>query len=212
MTFEDMDFEDDFADDEDALIALEEEGDNRTFLIIAGILGGIALLVVICIVLWVAVLLPMQQRSVEQQAAVARQNTEVALMVERTSTADAQTAIARAWTSTPTNTLPPSPTPQATLTYTAVPTTAVVIVETTQTLSEESLNATSTALQATANYNADVLQVTLTARASLTAQSPPSQMPATGFADDVGLPVLIGVAVLLIVVIFLARRLRTAGK
>jgi LPXTG-motif cell wall-anchored protein len=35
-------------------------------------------------------------------------------------------------------------------------------------------------------------------------------MPDTGFADEVGIPSLIGIAILLVAVIFLARRLRTA--
>jgi LPXTG-motif cell wall-anchored protein len=36
-------------------------------------------------------------------------------------------------------------------------------------------------------------------------------LPQTGFAEDVGLPGLLGVAVVLVVVIFLTRRLRTAS-
>jgi LPXTG-motif cell wall-anchored protein len=35
-------------------------------------------------------------------------------------------------------------------------------------------------------------------------------LPKSGFADEVGAPSLLGLAVLLVVVIFLARRLRTA--
>jgi LPXTG-motif cell wall-anchored protein len=35
-------------------------------------------------------------------------------------------------------------------------------------------------------------------------------LPVTGFAEDVGVPGLVGLALVLIVVIFLARRLRTA--
>jgi LPXTG-motif cell wall-anchored protein len=35
-------------------------------------------------------------------------------------------------------------------------------------------------------------------------------LPTTGFADEVGIPGLLGMAVLLIAVIFLARRLRSA--
>jgi LPXTG-motif cell wall-anchored protein len=36
-------------------------------------------------------------------------------------------------------------------------------------------------------------------------------LPDTGFADDVGIPGLLGLALVLIVVVFLARRFRMAG-
>jgi LPXTG-motif cell wall-anchored protein len=38
----------------------------------------------------------------------------------------------------------------------------------------------------------------------------PTEIPKTGFAGEVGLPAMLGMAVLLIVIIILARRLRTA--
>jgi LPXTG-motif cell wall-anchored protein len=38
-----------------------------------------------------------------------------------------------------------------------------------------------------------------------------SGLPSTGFADDMGVPGLVGLALVLIVVVFLARRLRTAS-
>jgi LPXTG-motif cell wall-anchored protein len=53
--------------------------------------------------------------------------------------------------------------------------------------------------------NATLYAATLTAR-----PLQPTAIPNTGFADDVGLPAMLGMAVLLVVVIFLARRLRTA--
>jgi LPXTG-motif cell wall-anchored protein len=40
----------------------------------------------------------------------------------------------------------------------------------------------------------------------------PTALPTTGFADDVGLPGLLGVALLLVTVIVLTRRLRTAAS
>jgi LPXTG-motif cell wall-anchored protein len=46
---------------------------------------------------------------------------------------------------------------------------------------------------------------------TLVAAGSPTALPTTGFADEVGLPGLLGVAVLMIGVIFLARRLRTNG-
>jgi LPXTG-motif cell wall-anchored protein len=57
--------------------------------------------------------------------------------------------------------------------------------------------------------------VTLTANAvilgsTLTARPLTTSIPSTGFADEVGLPMMLGLAILLIAVIFLARRLRSA--
>jgi hypothetical protein len=45
-----------------------------------------------------------------------------------------------------------------------------------------------------------------------TATATPSALPTSGFADDVGLPGMFGLALLLVAVIFLARRLRTAAN
>ncbi|MCE1253622.1 MAG: LPXTG cell wall anchor domain-containing protein [Anaerolineae bacterium] len=49
---------------------------------------------------------------------------------------------------------------------------------------------------------------TLVAAAALT----PTALPETGFMDEVGLPVLMGMAVLLIFIIFMARRLRASAS
>jgi len=57
---------------------------------------------------------------------------------------------------------------------------------------------------------AAVLDPTAAAAATLTAQ--PTALPTTGFADQVGLPGLFGLGVLALVVIFLARRLRTSAR
>jgi LPXTG-motif cell wall-anchored protein len=65
--------------------------------------------------------------------------------------------------------------------------------------------ATATALHATLEANATLYVSTLTAR-----PLQPTEIPKTGFADEVGLPAMLGMAVLLIVIIILARRLRTA--
>ena len=74
----------------------------------------------------------------------------------------------------------------------------------------DAINATATALQATANYNALMLEATLTAQFSPTVTYSPDALPEGGFAERAGLPALLGFAALLVVVIFLARRLRSA--
>jgi len=106
---------DDFnIDMEDVDLGLEdeappEEASNRTFLLVAGIIGGILILSMICIAVYAMVFVPKtQSQRATQVAQINAQNTEVAL-------ASNLTAQARAWTATPTNTLPPStPTPSQT--------------------------------------------------------------------------------------------------
>ena len=182
--------------------AQPEESSNRTFLVVAAVLGGIALIALACIATYALVLLP---RSRNEQAArratLEAQNTEVAVIIASTSTSAAETAMAGSFTATPTLT-PLAPTATATTN----PTPVVVIEEVSPqapTLSSEM--ATATALHSTLQANATLYAATLTAK-----PLQPTAIPTTGFADEVGLPAMLGMAVLLVVVIFLARRLRSA--
>ncbi len=177
---------------------IAEEANNRTFLIIAAALGAIALLALICIAVYTLVLLPRnRQAQRSQQMTLEAQQTEVEAIVAATSTAAEITALAAAFTDTPTAT--PLPSPSATPT----PVLAMPTEQPTSTLSPDL--ATATALYATLQANATNYIINLTA-----SPMQPTQMPTTGFADEVGLPAMFGMAALLIAVIFLARRLRTA--
>jgi hypothetical protein len=159
-----------------------EESSNRTFLIVAGILGGLVLLGLLCVAGYLIF-----SRSANQQAdAVAlQQATDQAATIQVGLT---QTAVIQAITQTAavTNTVPPTNTPViAQATATAVPTenpaTATVAAAFTQiAISTQTVIATSTAL------------------------------PNTGFADDIGAPGLLFMSIALVVVIFLVRRLRAS--
>jgi hypothetical protein len=161
---------------------LPEETSNRTFLIAAGILGGLVLLALLCGVGYI-----LFTRSANQQAdATALQqatNQAATIQVGLTSTAVVQ---ALTQTAAVTNTVPPTNTPviaQATNTSspTPDPATATVAAAFTQiAISTGTVIATSTAL------------------------------PNTGFADDIGASGLLMLAIALVVVIFLVRRLRAA--
>jgi hypothetical protein len=179
-----------------------EESSNRTFLIIAAVLGGIALLALVCIALYAFVVLPgTRNEQAARRATVEAQNTEVAVIIASTSTSAAETAIAAAFTPIPTRTpRPPTDTP----TSSPTPVVAVEIASPqAPTIGPEM--ATATALHSTLQANATLYAATLTAK-PLT----PTAIPTTGFADQVGLPAMLGMALLLVVVIFLARRLRSA--
>ncbi len=162
------------------------ESSNRSFLIVAGILGALLLLSLICVAAYAFLILPMNKRA--QATANARaiaQNTAQALSLQ-------QTALALAWTATPT---------PVKATKTPVPSnTAVVVIATTSVPTTDPRTATIAAL--------------LTQQANLQKTVVPtvtSALPKGGFADQYGVPGLVGLAVILVAVIFLARRLRTAG-
>lgn len=159
-----------------------EENSNRTFLVVAGILGGIVLLSLACVAAYVLFVYPSSQK--QTQSAIATQNAQNAqVALALTSTAQAA--------SFPTETLtpPPSQTP--------------VIAQATET----STPSTVTPDPATATVGAALTQA---AQAQLTHVPTTTALPGTGIADQYGAPGLVIAGMALIAVIFLARRLRVA--
>jgi len=157
-----------------------EESSNRTFLISAGVLGGLVLLGLLCVVGYIIF-----SRSTNQQAeAVAlQQATDQAatIQVGLTQTAAVQALIQAAAV---TNTVPPTNTP--------------VIAQATATSSPTPDPATATVAAAFTQIAVSTQTVIVTTTA----------LPNTGFADDIGAPGLLLLAVTLVIVIFLVRRLR----
>ena len=154
-----------------------EESSNRTFLVAAGILGGIVLLSIACLAGYALLILP-SQRAGQEQAATAQ-------AVQNQQVAQALTATAAAL-SFPTATLTPPPTQTPVI---AQPTSA----------------GTATPDAATATVAAALTQAAL---AQLTHVPTSTALPATGIADEYGVPGLVIAGMALIAVIFLARRLR----
>lgn len=159
-----------------------EESSNRTFLIAAGILGGIVLLSIACLAGYALLILPGQQKN--QQQALVAQSTQNA-QVQQALTATAQAL------SLPTETLTPPPT-QTPVVAVASPTNAP--------------STTNTPDPATATVAAALTQA---AQAQLTTVPTSTALPGTGIADQYGAPGLVVMGMVLIAVIFLARRLRT---
>jgi len=159
-----------------------EESSNRTFLIAAGILGGIVLLSLACLAGYVLLYRP-NQIAQQQQAATAQalQNAQVAAALTATSEALIHPS--------PTVTPPPTKTPVV-----AQPTATVLV-------------ATSTQDPATATVAAALTQAAL---AQLTQYPTATALPGTGLGDQYGAPGLVILGMVLIGVIFLARRLRAA--
>ena len=164
-----------------------EESSNRTFLIAAGILGGIVLLSLACVAGYWLIILPQQRASQQtgEQSAQATQNAQIN---------EALTATGVAFDL--------SQTPQATATL--VPTNTLVVAQPTATITPEF---TFTPDPATQTVAAGLTQVAAsTATVILTSTA----LPTSGFADEFGLPGLVIAAMVLVSVIFLARRLRAS--
>jgi hypothetical protein len=158
-----------------------EESSNRTFLIAAGILGGIVLLSIACLAGYALLILP-GQRTAQQQAANAQATQNAQVQQALTATALAAS-------------LP-------TATATTAPTNTPVIAQASMTSTSSSPN---TPDPATATVGAALTQA---ANAQKTIVPTSTALPGTGIADEYGVPGLVIVGMAFIVVIFLARRLR----
>ena len=159
-----------------------EESSNRTFLLIAGILGALVLLGLLCIVGYFFFRNASNQQN---QATAIAQATQQEATIQAGVT---QTSIARNLTQTAavTNTVPPTNTP--------------VIAEVTATF-------TATVNPATVTIAAGLTQV---AQSTQTIIPTSTALPNTGFVDEFGAPGLMLAAIALVVVIFLVRRLRSS--
>ena len=176
-------YEGDDLDFDDAEVP-PEESSNRTFLIAAGILGGIVLLSIACLAGYALLILPQQNAAQQAQSAIETQNADTIN--------DALTATAVAFDL--------SQTPQ--VTDTPFPTNTLVVAQPSVT---NTLEFTLTPDPATATVGAGLTQV---AASTATVIATSTALPTSGFADEVGLPGLVIAAMVLVAVIFLARRLR----
>ncbi len=168
----------------------EESGNNRAFLIGVGILGFLIFAALACGGLYLLVIRPSQTRAQQaQQATIAAQNEQV-------SQALTATAAAMFFTQSAPPMAEGSPTPS--------PTSVVMLASVTPAVTE-----TPTELPATATIAAGFTQA---AGLQLTIVPTSTALPGTGFADEVGAPMLLVMALALLAVILLARRLRTAPR
>ena len=207
--------------DEDETPA-EEESSNRTFLVSAGVLGGLVLLGLLC----AAGYLFFQRGSGQQTEATAyaqATNQQATIQVGLTQNAQVQ---GLTLTAAVTNTVPPTNTPviaQATSTTAGGPTQDPVVAATVAAGFTQLANSTQDPAAA-ATIGAGLTQIanatqnpaTATIAAGFTQLAMSTQtviatstaLPNTGFADDIGAPGLLLMAIALVVVIFLVRRLR----
>jgi LPXTG-motif cell wall-anchored protein len=176
----------------------EEKPNNRNFLVALGGIAGVFILITIALIVVALLILPgRRQANEEASVSTLAANTATAQFA----TDEAQKAIIL---------LTPSVTPIPSATPTPLPATNTPVVASTQTMTatvSSSETAVSDAQKATLSAQQTQLaggKFTATVIATSTA------LPNTGFVDEVGLPGLLGLAAGLILIIFLARRLRSS--
>lgn len=169
----------------------EKKGGNRTFLIVIAVLGVIFLLALLLLLLFAPRYLATQRAAQQEQAAqINAANTATAMAATSAAnqrlTQAARTAIAR------TPTVGPTKTP------------VVVIAANTPEAGGSGLTASELA-------TVSALQTQMAA-SSGTPAATSTALPNSGFADDFGLPMMAGMALVLVLVIILSRRLRLSSR
>ncbi len=191
--FDDLEFEE--IDSEETIATTK--GSNRTFLVVAGILGGILLIALLAIAGYAVVYLPGRDTGQQTQvAAINATNTAVAEEAQLT-------AIGKQITLTPTftATLPPTETLTPVPTNTATP--VLAPTNTPEATSDGTLDPATATVAALLTQQAGEGEETPVPTATA--------LPNTGFADDFGVPGLLLVAGVLMVIIILSRRLRASS-
>jgi hypothetical protein len=174
------------AEDFEVGSAPPEESSNRTFVFAAAAVGGLLVLSMVCLALYALVVAPRQQESRNAQA--------TQIILDNTKTAGSLTQTAAALN--PTNTRAPTRTPVPSAT--ATPTAVVVVASPTATPQSTIDPGIATA----------IAQATLAAAGGGGGTPTATALPSTGFADEVGLPGLVLLGVLLVVVVIVSRQLR----
>jgi hypothetical protein len=167
-----------------------EESSNRPFIIVAAILGGIMLLSLLCVAAYALFWLPRQseQRAARTETKIA-QDTAIAFGAE-------QTALAQIPTATPTQQSVTATRPAATNTPVVAP-----IASSTPTTS---------ATERQATIQVMLTEAAVTAAAASPTVTPTGSLPQSGIFDNWNPALLAGLAFVLVVVIVVARRLRSA--
>lgn len=190
----------DYESDEESGTGYEpsKPGGNRTFVVSLGIVAFIFLLSLVALAVVAAIILPQQR--------VKRENQQAVIYAQNTATAYAATQA---------NLIAPalrhSPTPEP-LKAQEQPTNTPVMVQ--PTVAPQSLALGGGLDSRTATVAALLTQAALSGVTAAPAATYPvvaaTTLPNAGFADDIRLPLVIGLALILVIIIVLSRRLRMA--
>jgi LPXTG-motif cell wall-anchored protein len=174
---------------------------NRAFIAIIGIIGAITL---VAAAVGIGLLYMQNTSKLDEAAQINAENT----MTVQAATQQAYESgllLTPSATLIPLETEAPSPTPVI-----VFPTDTPEPTATVEPVTAADLGDPRTATVAALLTQAAQGNPTAAAAGTLTAQ--PTALPTTGFADEVGLPGLFGLALLGIVILFVARRLRTSTR
>lgn len=209
---EDDDLDEELASEEQASPEPRRGGSsgNRNFLLALGILGGLFVLVTI-----VLVLLYLSRPRAASTSNISATNAAI-------QTANAKTAVAATLTSSFKKLATNTPVPPTFTATVPKPTATSVLAQPTATvkgatqapakgLASPTANAQTQTRSAPAALT-QAAQQTQTRQASINLTATATALPKTGLAEDIGLPGLFGLAIGLIVVIFLVRRLRLTAS
>lgn len=168
----------------------EKKPGNRTFLTVIIVLGGIFLLALVALLIFAPKYLASQHADqMEQAALINAANTATAMaainQANQLQTQLAQTAEALVPTTAPTNTP------------------VVAVATNTPVVSRTGLSAAEMA-------TVSALQTQMSGQGTLVAT--PTELPDAGFADEYGLPLMAGLTVILVVIIFFSRKLRLSSR
>jgi flagellar biosynthesis/type III secretory pathway M-ring protein FliF/YscJ len=177
----------------------EPKSSNRNFLIALGIIGGVFVLITIALIVVATLILPGRNKASQQAgAATLAANTATAQFA----TDEAQKAIIL---------LTPSITPIPSATKPAPATNTPVVAPTQTSTSQATVAPTNTAASDAQKATLSAQQTQLASgKFTATVIATSTALPNTGFADEFGLPGLLGLGLGLILIIFLARRLRSS--
>jgi len=177
---------------------------NRTFLVIAGVLGAVIIVALIAAVAYAILVLPQQNaQKAEQAIQVNAQNTATVIAA----TSVAETAMAPTDTPEPTATETPEPTatPEPTL---AEPTATELAIGGGMTEDMAMTATVSALLTQAADSKPDAADMTSVPVGTDGVVA--TVLPDTGFADEMGVPAIVGLGFLFILLIVVTRRARMA--
>ena len=185
---------------------------NRPFIIGVGILGAVVVFSILAIIAYVILFRPRTTSDLQNQAAeIQARNTAISLIASQTAEVEQKAATQKAAPSTT------SVIPTATAVIAMPTATSVAGTQATSVAGQDPAIRTATVAafqtQAAATLMGTPASVgTQIALGTLVPQVTPTTLPTAGFMDEVGLPALLSAAIALIVIIFLARRLRFSNN
>jgi LPXTG-motif cell wall-anchored protein len=187
----------------------KQRSSNRNFWVILGVLAAMFVLALIVLAALAFLILPKQSaQRLEEAAQINAQNT--ATLVAATQNA-MMTSAASIYTVTPPPALPAQSSPTPVVVFASATPEATSTVEGTE---EKGVGGAPDDAARTATLAYLLTQASTaqpdprTQTAAAAALRTQTALPQTGFADQVGLPGLFGLALILVVLVFLARRLR----